>query len=151
MKRYLIPIMIILLAGAASGNIWLNDESLYLMDTTHFVTPYFKPANMSPFEIIDAPYFGLVGANLGSIQTISSEQPVSLGGSETTSTNSATSSTSSAPVFIKSTPAETAPPHVDFSGNLENNLHYAESKSSLRVGQAYGAGWTNLQNPWLIK
>ncbi len=151
MKRYLIPIMITFLAGAASGNIWLNDESLYLMDTTHFVTPYFKPANMSPFEIIDAPYFSLVGANLGSIQAISSEQLVPLGGSETTSTNSAIPSTSSAPVVIKNTPMEIVPPHVDFSGNLENNLHYAESKSSLRIGQADGAGWTNLQNPWLIK
>lgn len=143
MKRYLIPIMITLLAGSASGNIWLNDESLYLMDTTHFMTPYFKPANMSPFEIIDAPYFSLVGANLGSVQTTSPGQPVSL--------SSVASTPSSAPVVIKSTPAVITPPHVDFSGNLENNLQYAESKSSLRIGRAYDPSWTTLQSPWLIK
>ncbi len=132
MMKRLIPIIITLLAGAASGSLWLYDETLYVQDTTHFVAPYFKPMNMSPFEIVNAPYFNLVGDNFspkGASPVLQSTAPVT----QITSKGATTPSI----------------PPVTFSGNYENNLKYAESKSSLRVGES--GSWSSVQNPWLIK
>jgi hypothetical protein len=133
MIKYLITFaMLCSVIIAASGTIWLNQEPDYLQLGSQFATPLFKPANISPFEIINAPYFPLLGegfyTNTAPLQP-KSQQPIAK--------------------INSSGIINDAIPIMDFSGNFENNLKYAASKSSLRIGQ--GSSSTTLNTPWLIK
>jgi hypothetical protein len=131
MMKYLIPIaMLLMLAGMASGTMWLYDDDFFMLGP-QVKAPTFQPASLSPFEIINAPFFPLLGEGFKT-----SPIPLKLGNStnviEISSTGKATS----------------LPPQMTFSGNLENNLKYAQTKSSLRVGAS--GSWNNLNTPWLI-
>lgn len=148
MTRYMIPIAVLfMLASMASASVWLWDDPAFFKTgtqsgTTELQATYigsefssgigtFKPDNLSPFEIINAPYFPLLS-----------------GGFSTVSTTTQSQSTTSM-VTIGSTGKLNSPPQqLTFSGGNENNLKYAQSKSSLKVGQE--GSWTNLNNPWLI-
>jgi hypothetical protein len=150
MTRYIISIailfMLIGLAGMASATMWLyTDPTFFTMgaqsNTANYQFSYvgsnfgsneigtFKPANMTPFEIINAPFFPLLSGGFGITPTQSQNtaRPVELG-----STGS----------------LDSTPPQLSFSGGMEDNLRYAQSKSSIKVGQ--GGSWTNLDNPWLV-
>ncbi len=139
--------MLLVLAGAgmASGTMWLYT------DPTFFTTGYqpssagssveyqfsaegsFKPMGLSPFEIINAPFFPLIGQAFSA--TASAAQTQAQNSTQT--------------VMLGSTgKLDNAPQPLTFSGGNENNLKYAESKSSIKVGQS--GSWTSLSNPWLV-
>lgn len=124
--------MLLALSGISSGTMWLYQEPDYLQMGTQFTTPFFKPINLSPFEIINAPYFPLLGEGFHT-----SAAPI-------------TSKSLQPTVEIKSNgKVETAPPFIDFTGSFENNLKYAITKSSFRIGQDNQSA--NLSTPWMIK
>ncbi len=141
MMKISIPIaMLIALAGLASGTMWLYTDPTFFSGLPTSTTPYsfnyqsgalgsFTAADLTPFEILNSPIFPMLGHGF-TLNTSNKGQNaspvVSLGSSGTVS----------------------IPPQMTFSGALENNLKYAQSKSSIRVGQ--GGSWTNLNTPWLI-
>lgn len=133
--KYLITIAILCaIATTVSGTMWENQvpDFLQVGAQFQFTAPVFKPTELSPFEIINAPYFPLLGEGFY--------------------TNAAPlhATTKNPTVTINSTgKVETIPPFMSFSGNFENNLKYGESKSSFRIGQ--GSSSTTLTTPWMIK
>ncbi len=143
MTRYIIPIaMLFVLAGLSSGTMWLYTDPVFFNGLPSSTTSYsfeyqsgsnsaFKPLELTPFEIINSPLFPMLGRgfsmNTSTVQEQSKTTVVSLGSSGK---------------------LDTTPPQLTFSGSTENNLKYAQSKSSLRVGQ--GGTWTNLNNPGLL-
>jgi hypothetical protein len=132
MKHLVIIAMLFMVASMASGTMWIAQEPDYLQIGTQFTTPFFKPTNLSPFEIINATYFPLLGEGF-----YTNAAPV-------------TSKSSQPTVEIKSNgTVQFTPPLMEFSGNLENNLKYATAKSSFRIGQ--GNGSATLNAPWMIK
>jgi hypothetical protein len=132
MKHLAIIAVFLTAASIASGTMWLSQEPDYLQIGGQFTAPFFKPTNLSPFEIINAPYFPLLGegfyANAAPV-TQKSLQPT---------------------VEIKSSgKVEMTPPFIDFTGHFENNLRYATTKSSFRIGQ--GSSSAALNTPWMIE
>jgi len=143
MTRYIILIaMLFLFAGLSSGTMWLYTDPTFFSGMSSNTIPSsfeyqsdsigsFVPLDLSPFEIINSPIFPMLGhgftINTSSEQNQNKTQVVALGSTGT---------------------IDSIPPQSTFSGDLENNLKYAETKSSLRVGQ--GGSWTNLNTPWLI-
>jgi hypothetical protein len=144
MTKYIISIAILLmLAGMASATMWLytdptfftvgaqspNAENyqLHLFDSgSSSDMGTFRPANLSPFEIINAPFFPLLSGGFGN------------------STENMTQ-----PIEIRSTGGmDVTPLPLTFNGGMENNLKYAQSRSSIKIGQ--NGGWTNLDTPWLV-
>lgn len=141
--KYTIPIaMLFVFAGLASGTMWLYVDPMFFSGLPSSTTPYsfqyqsgsvgaFKPLELSPFEIINSPFFPMLGHGF-SINT-SSEQ----------------NQNKSPVVSLGSTgQLDSTPPQMTFNGGMENNLKYAKSKSSIRVGQS--GSWANLNPPWLI-
>jgi hypothetical protein len=133
--KYLITIAILsAIATTVSGTMWENQVPDFLLigSQYQFTTPIFKPTELSPFEIINAPYFPLLGEGFN------------------TSAAPLKPTTQNSTVTINSTgKVDAVPPLMDFSGNFENNLKYAESKSSLRIGQ--GSSSATLNTPWMVK
>ncbi|MGA9099172.1 MAG: hypothetical protein WB392_09605 [Methanotrichaceae archaeon] len=134
--------MFFILAGLSSGTMWLYTDPTFFSGMPSNTIPSsfgyqsgsigsFKPIDLSPFEIINSPIFPMLGhgfsINTSLQQNQNKTQAVVLGNAGTLDSFS---------------------PQTTFSGDLENNLKYAESKSSLRVGQ--GGSWTSLNTPWLI-
>jgi hypothetical protein len=133
--KYLITIAILsAIATTVSGTMWENQvpDFLQMGSQYPFTAPIFKPTGISPFEIINAPYFPLLGEGF-----YTSAAPL-----KPTTQNSTVTINSTGKVV-------STPPLMDFSGNFENNLKYAESKSSLRIGE--GSSSTTLNTPWVIK
>ena len=135
--KYLITIAILsAIATTVSGTMWENQIPDFLQmgaqSQYQFTAPIFKPAELSPFEIINAPYFPLLGEGF-----YTGAAPLK-------------QTTLNPTVTINSTgKVDAIPPLMDFSGNFENNLKYAESRSSLRIGQ--GGSSATLNTPWMIK
>ncbi len=137
--------MLLVLAGIASGTMWVYDDpTFFMMGQQNFAgsqasigsqfdssVGYFKPGDLSPIEIINAPYFPLLTRDFSvtnaPVKTLNATTTVMLG--STGKLNN-------------------IPQQLTFSGGMENNLKYAQSKSSVRIGQE--GSWTNLNNPWLI-
>lgn len=133
--KYLITIAILsAIATTVSGTMWENQvpDFLQMGSQSHFNAPIFNPTGISPFEIINAPYFPLLGEGF---------YPSSAPLKPTTQNSTVTINSTGKVVSI--------PPLIDFSGNFENNLKYAESRSSLRIGQ--GSSSATLNTPWIIK
>lgn len=133
--KYLITIAILsAIATTVSGTMWENQvpDFLQIGSQSHFNSPIFNPTGISPFEIINAPYFPLLGEGF-----YTSAAPL-----KPTTQNSTVTINSTGKVV-------STPPLMDFSGNFENNMKYAESKSSLRIGQ--GSSSATLNTPWIIK
>jgi hypothetical protein len=120
--------MLLILGTTASGTMWLTtltSSCLVLSSTAS------QAASLSPFEIINAPFFPLLGEGF-----YTDPIPMQL--------RNATTS-----VEITSTGKSTADPVLaTFSGHMENNLKYAQSKSSVRIGES--GGWNSLDVPGLI-
>ena len=122
----------------ASATMWLYQDPYFtdfmqpgsIQSSIPFNAPYVKPSNMSPFEIINSPFFPLLGNGFN------------------ISTADATGAQSSSPVDVVGSASQTTSPlPITFSGNLENNLMYAQTRSSLRVGQ--GNDWNSISNQWM--
>jgi hypothetical protein len=130
MMKYLIPIAMLLILGTtASGTMWLYNADFFMLGPQPSAAS-FKPASLSPFEIINAPFFPLLGEGFNT-------DPIPL------QLRNATTA-----VEITSTKSTAYPVMATFSGNFENNLKYAQSKSSMRIGE--GGSWNSLNVPGLI-
>lgn len=135
--KFLITIAILTaVATTVGGTMWENQMPDFMQmgaqSQYQFTAPIFKPAELSPFEIINAPYFPLLGEGF-----YTSAAPLK-------------QTTLNPTVTINSTgKMDSTPPLMDFSGNFENNLKYAESRSSLRIGQ--GSSSATLNTPWMVK
>ena len=134
--------MLFLFAGLSSGTMWLYTDPTFFSGMQSNAVPSsfeyqsgsigsFKPIDLTPFEIINSPIFPMLGHGFSINATSEQNQ-------------------NKTPVVVLGSTGNlgNAPPQVTFSGDMENNLKYAESKSSLRVGE--GGSWTNLNTPWLI-
>lgn len=129
MKHLVLISMLLILAGTASGTIWLYNNDFFMLGP-QISAASFEPAKLSPFEIINAPFFPLLGEGF-----YTDAIPMQLRNA-TTSVEISTGKLNPNPVL------------PTFSGHLENNLKYAQSKSSVRIG---GEGsWNNLNVPGLI-
>ena len=132
MLKYIIPIAILfMLAGSAWGTMWLYDDPSFFQMGSSSQAGTFRPASISILEIVDAPYFPLLGQGF-----YTDALPVQLSNSSNT-------------VQISSSGAKTpSPTPITFGGHLENNLKYAQSKSSLRIGKE--GTWTTLNTPGVL-
>ena len=130
MMKYLIPIAMLLILGTtASGTMWLYNADFFMLGPQSSAAS-FKPASLSPFEIINAPFFPLLGEGFNT-------DPIPM------QLRNATNS-----VEITSTKLTADPVLATFSGHMESNLKYAQAKSSVRVGE--GGDWNSLNVPGLI-
>jgi hypothetical protein len=126
MTRYL-PIVAALLLLTTTGlaTMWTYDDPMFFKIGSKPSTSL-QPADRSILEIVDSPYFPLLGQSF-----YSNPIPVAL----TNSTNT---------VHIGSNgPGSLSPLPVTFGEHLENNLRYAQSHSSIRIG-AQGS-WSALR------
>ena len=129
MMRYAIPIaLLFMLAGTALGTMWLYDDPTFFQMGGQSQGGSFTPANISILEIIDAPYFPLLGQSF-----YKNAIPVQVSNSSNTIQIGSKGILSQGPV------------QVTFGGHLEDNLKYAQSKSSLRVGQQ--GSWNTMNTP----
>lgn len=129
MMKYLIPVAILfILAGSAMGTMWLYNDPTFFQMGTPTQSAAFKPANMPALEIADVPNFPLLGQGF-----YNDAIPVKL-----TNSSSTTQIGSKSPIAFQ-------PITVTFGGHLENNMKYAQSRSSLRVGAQ--DSWTTLNTP----
>jgi hypothetical protein len=126
MMRYIIPLaLLLMLTGTAFGTMWLYDDPTFFQIGSQAREATFQPGNISVFEIINSPYFPLLGQGF-----YMNAIPVKL-------------SNGTDAIQIGKTGGSTMGPiPVTFSGHLENNMKYAMSKSSLRVGSE--GSWSNL-------
>jgi hypothetical protein len=131
MMKYLIAVaMLLILGGTTGGTMWLYDGDFFMLGPQRAPSS-FSPDNITPFEIINAPFFPLLGESF-----YRNPLPVQVKGADNMIEISSTGEKATAPVKLT------------FSGHLENNLKYAQSKSSLRIG-AEGS-WTSLDVPGVI-
>lgn len=129
MIKYLISMAILfMVAGTALSTMWLYDDPSFFQTGRGFNAPMFKPGSISPLEIVSAPYFPLLGQSFYTdaipVQIRNSSNVIEIGSMGK---------------------LNAAPTQITFGEHLENNLRYAETKSSLRVGQQ--GAWTTLNIP----
>jgi hypothetical protein len=132
MMKYIISVAVLLmLAGTGLATMWLYDDPMFFQMSYPSPAASFKPVDISIQEILDAPYFPLLGQSF-----YSNAIPVKLSNNTNT-------------VQIGSrAPGSISPIPVTFGGHLENNLKYAQSKSSLRIGSQ--GSWSNINAPGLL-
>jgi hypothetical protein len=129
MMKYAIAIAVLLmLAGTGLATMWLYDDPMFFQTSYPAQAASFKPADISILEIIDAPYFPLLGQSF-----YTNAIPVKL-----------SNNTNIIQIGSKGL-GSISPIPVTFGGHLEKNLKYAQSKSSLRVGQQ--GSWSTLNAP----
>lgn len=125
MMKHIIPIaMLLILGGTASATMWLYNADFFMLGPQTSAGS-FKPAGLTPFEIIDAPFFPHLGEGFY-------KDPIPMQLKNASSTIEITS-TGNLP---------TEPVRVTFGGHVEDNLKYAQSRSSVRVGT--GGNWNSL-------
>ena len=91
----------------------------------------FKPADISILEILDAPYFPLLGQSF-----YNDALPVKL-----------SNNTNTVQIGSRVT-GSLSPVSITFGGHLEDNMKYAQSKSSLRIGQ--DGTWGTVNAPGVL-
>jgi hypothetical protein len=129
MMKYAISIaLLFLLAGAAFATMWTYDDPAFFSTGGSVHSDSYTPANISILEIVDAPYFPLLGQsfNMNAI-------PVQVSNSSNTIQIGSKGNLAQSPV------------QVTFGGHLEDNLKYAQTKSSLRVGEQ--GSWNTMNTP----
>ena len=132
MMKYIISVAVLLmLAGTGLATMWLYDDPMFFQMSYPSQAASFKPADISILEIIDAPYFPLLGQSF-----YSNAIPVKL-----------SNNTNTVQIGSKG-PGSMSPVSVTFGGHLENNMKYAQTKSSLRIGQ--DGSWGNLNAPGVL-
>jgi hypothetical protein len=126
LKYKIAMIMFFAMIGTAWGTMWLYDDPSFFQLGSPFYSSTFIPANVSPLDIVNAPYFPLLGQSF-----YANAIPVQIGNSTKV-------------IEIRSKGVvKTPPPFMTFGGHPENNLKYAQSKSSMRVGQ--GGTWNTIR------
>lgn len=129
MMKYTIAVAVLLmLAGTGLATMWLYDDPMFFQMSYPSQAASFKPADISILEILDAPYFPLLGQSF-----YSNAMPVKL-----------SNNTNTVQIGSKG-PGSMSPISVTFGGHLENNMKYAQSKSSLRIGSQ--GSWSTLNAP----
>lgn len=132
MMKYAIAVAVLLmLAGTGLATMWLYDDPMFFQMSYPVQSASFKAADISILEILDAPYFPLLGQSF-----YTNAIPVKL-----------SNNTNTIQIGSKA-PASMSPVQVTFGGHLENNLKYAQSKSSLRIGTQ--GSWSNLNTPGVL-
>ena len=129
MMKYSITIaLLFLLAGTAFATMWTYDDPMFFSTSGSVHSDSYTHASISILEIIDAPYFPLLGQSFKMdaipVQVTNSSNTIQIGSKGTLTQN---------------------PVQVTFGGHLEDNLKYAQGKSSMRVG-AQGS-WNTLNTP----
>ena len=132
MKRYLIVLaMLYVMAGTAMGTMWLYDDPAFFQVGSSIENAALKSAESADTpsaQIVGTPYYPLLGQGF-----YKDAIPFKL-------TNNADA------IQIGSKgPGNAAPVSLTFGGHLENNLRYAQSKSSLKIGPQ--GSWTTLNTP----
>jgi hypothetical protein len=114
---------LLMLSTSAMATMWTYHDPMIFQ--TGYSNPISRSADISLMEIVKAPYFPLLGQSF-----YSNALPVNLTNSSNT-------------IQIGSKGAGTLGPiPVTFGGHLEDNLRYAQGRSSLRIG---GEGsWSSL-------
>jgi hypothetical protein len=132
MMKYTIALAVLLmLAGTGLATMWLYDDPMFFQSNYPAKVGTFKAADMSILEIVDSPYFPLLGQGF-----YTSAIPVKLSNNTNTIQIGSKASSSMSPV------------QVTFGGHLEDNLKYAQSKSSLRIGSQ--GSWGALNTPGVL-
>ncbi len=132
MMKYTIALAVLLmLAGTGLATMWLYDDPMFFQTNYPSKVGTFKAADMSILEIVDSPYFPLLGQGF-----YTSAIPVKLSNNTNTIQIGSKASSSMSPV------------QVTFGGHLEDNLKYAQSKSSLRIGSQ--GSWGTLNTPGVL-
>ncbi len=132
MMKFIISVaMLLILAGTALGTMWLYDDPTFFQVQTPSQSSAFKQASVPTLEIFDAPYFLLPGQGF-----YRNAIPVNL----TDGTNTINIGSNGV--------GASSPVSTTFGGHLEDNLKYAQSKSSMRVGQQ--GSWTTLNTPGVL-
>ncbi len=114
---------LLMLSTSAMATMWSYHDPMIFQ--TGYSNPISRSADISLMEIVKSPYFPLLGQSF-----YSNALPVNLSNSSNT-------------IQIGSKGAGTLGPiPVTFGGHLEDNLRYAQGRSSLRIG---GEGsWSSL-------
>ena len=128
MKHAIALAALLMLAGTGLATMWLYDDPMFFQMDYPAKAASFKAADISILEILDAPYFPLLGQSF-----YSNAIPVKL-----------SNNTNTVQIGSKA-PGSMSPIPVTFGGHLENNMKYAQSKSSLRIGQQ--GSWSTLNAP----
>ena len=128
MKYTILVAVLLMLAGTGLATMWLYDDPMLFQTSYPSHVSSFKPAGISILEILDAPYFPLLGQSF-----YSNAIPVKLSNNTNTIQIGSKSSGSMSPIS------------VTFGGHLEDNMKYAQSKSSLRIGTQ--GSWSTLNAP----
>jgi hypothetical protein len=132
MMKYTIAIAVLLmLAGTGLATMWLYDDPMFFQMSYPSQSASFKPADISILEILDAPYFPLLGQSF-----YTNAIPVKL-----------SNNTNTIQIGSKG-PGSISPIPITFGGHLEDNLKYAQSKSSLRIGQQ--GSWSTFNAPGVL-
>lgn len=133
MTKYLIALtMLFVLAGTAGATMWLYDDPMFFNQFgNRYTASSVQPVSLALSDIIQAPFYPLLGETF-----YKNALPVQMRNTSQTLQIGTTTKPSSVPIT------------VTFSGNLENNLVYASSRSSLRV--ADGGNWQALRPSGLI-
>jgi len=120
-----------MLAGTALGTMWLYTDPMFFQIGSRSHAGSYTPANVSLLEVVNSPYFYLFGQSFYNdaipVQVRNASNTVQIG----------TKGVSSP-----------APVQVTFGGHLESNLLYAQTKSSLRIGQQ--GSWGTLNTPGVV-
>lgn len=129
MMKYIIAVAVLLmLAGSGLATMWLYDDPMFFQMSYPSQAASFKPADMPSLETLDSPYFPLLGQSF-----YYNAIPAKLSNNTNTVQIGRKASESMSPL------------QVTFGGHLENNMKYAQSKSTLRVGQQ--GSWGSLNIP----
>jgi hypothetical protein len=132
MMKYTIALAVLLmLAGTGLATMWTYDDPMFFQMNYPVKTGTFTAADISILEILDAPYFPLLGQSF-----YYNAIPVKL------------SNNTNAIQIGSKAPASTSPVQVTFGGHLEDNLKYAQSKSSLKIGSQ--GSWGTLNTPGVL-
>ncbi len=123
--------VLLMLAGTSLATIWFYDDPMPFQMSYLSQAASVKPADTSILEIIDAPYFPLLCQSFYSNVIL-----VEL------SNNTNTVQTGSKGSRYRSLTS------ITFGEHLENNLKYAQSKSSLRIDDQ--GFWSTLTIPGLL-
>jgi len=127
--KFLIPLaMLFIMAGSALGTMWLYTDPTFFQTGTPVQNSSLILAKVPNLQFAGAPYIPLLGQGF-----YKDAIPVRL-----------TNNTNTIQIGSKG-PGAIAPVSVTFGGHMEDNLKYAETKSSLRIGQP--GSWTTLNTP----
>ncbi len=128
MKCLILLAVVLLLASPSFATMWIYDDPTFFQSNYKDKNVSFIPANKALLELIKAPYFPLLGQgfykNAIPMRFINSTNAIRIG----SKSNLAVS-----------------PIPVTFGEHVEDNLKYAQTRSSLRIGQS--GTWNTLNSP----